>query len=583
MPRRRANTRQRRLVDSTRASGSLEEWLRYFEVRAKDAKLFSIWPPDVFAITAAYLRRTGGYVGLVGRLQGRAAGHGQGRDAAAVGQEWRKALSTGIPVQVAGRAQATSIPDEIGRWWRTFASAGSKSFEESAQDLEVQAAACNLCVASDEACKGVGTRWAGDDVFLAVAQQVLADRRGRSYCLTIPPEKLSVLGKQHTPQRGCTIRSLSHHLALYSPSEIIARWHGPFAPAKDRLEVFNLLLLPWPTAVSAADFQLVADRADSSTGQDVHERMHRFFRYRPRRTGQPRALGNKIAHALRSARRHADKIHGILFPELALNLGQFSVAERLAIKNRAMLIAGIGVDPTGSPSRLPLNMCAIQPYGLTALGETMRRPNKLSQQMLQSQYKHHQWCLDGGQIMQYELGGRLPASHECWEDIDIIERRINFTTLSSWLTMCVLICEDLARQDPVADVIRAVGPNLVVALLMDGPQLRHRWSSRYASVLAEDPGCSVLSLTSLGMSARSKARDTSGAVSADKSHVIALWRDAFTGEREISLEPGHDACVLSLACRSRREYSLDGRSDDQAYYPVFAGAYSFNSQDGVRT
>lgn len=79
------------------------------------------------------------------------------------------------------------------------------------------------------------------------------------------------------------------------------------------------------------------------------------------------------------------------------------------------------------------------------------------------------------------------------------------------------------------------------------------------------------------MSARSRPRDDAPAASGDKSRVIALWRDAFSGEREIALQPGHDACVLSLVCRSTREYTLDGRSDDQAYYPVFAGAYSFDS------
>jgi hypothetical protein len=31
-------------------------------------------------------------------------------------------------------------------------------------------------------------------------------------------------------------------------------------------------------------------------------------------------------------------------------------------------------------------------------------------------------------------------------------------------TWSVLICEDLARQDPAADLIRAVGPNLLIAL-----------------------------------------------------------------------------------------------------------------------
>lgn len=74
----------------------------------------------------------------------------------------------------------------------------------------------------------------------------------------------------------------------------------------------------------------------------------------------------------------------------------------------------------------------------------------------------------------------------------------------------MLVCEDLARQDPAADLIRAVGPNLLIALLMDGPQLSGRWPARYASVLAEDPGTSVLTLTSLGMAERSRPIIQSG-------------------------------------------------------------------------
>jgi len=52
--------------------------------------------------------------------------------------------------------------------------------------------------------------------------------------------------------------------------------------------------------------------------------------------------------------------------------------------------------------------------------------------------------------------------------------------------LTVLICEDLARLDPVNDLVRAVGPNLVMSLLMDGPQLTTRWPARYATVLADD-------------------------------------------------------------------------------------------------
>jgi len=242
-----------------------------------------------------------------------------------------------------------------------------------------------------------------------------------------------------------------------------------------------------------------------------------------------------------------------------------------------LLVAGIRAPGDAQSNGMPLNLCAVQPLGLTEVPETaLRRARALWDETRRVQLKHHRWCLDRDQVLQYGLGGRLPASRDCWERIFVGERQVNFVTLGSWLTLCVLICEDLARQDPVAEVIRSVGPNLVFALLMDGPQLKKRWPARYASVLAEDPGSSVLTMTSLGMAKRSRARDIDTDTSRDRSRTVALWRDAIFGEREIDVEPGHNACVLSLVCRSTSEYTIDGRGDNaQAHFPVFAGAYSF--------
>lgn len=123
-----------------------------------------------------------------------------------------------------------------------------------------------------------------------------------------------------------------------------------------------------------------------------------------------------------------------------------------------------------------------------------------------------------------------------------------------------------------------MGPNLVIALLMDGPQLNTRWAARYASVLAEDPGSSVLAITSLGMAERSRPVLKGTGRRAAASRVIALWRDALAGEVEIALDPDEDACVLSLECRKHKEFSADGRDDgEQSVYPVYAGFKSFKT------
>ena len=66
-------------------------------------------------------------------------------------------------------------------------------------------------------------------------------------------------------------------------------------------------------------------------------------------------------------------------------------------------------------------------------------------------------------------------SSEWIEHIEIPPRVLQFYMLNRKIVVSTLICEDLAQADPIGDVIRAVGPNLVIALLADGPQLASRW------------------------------------------------------------------------------------------------------------
>ena len=79
--------------------------------------------------------------------------------------------------------------------------------------------------------------------------------------------------------------------------------------------------------------------------------------------------------------------------------------------------------------------------------------------------------------------------------------------------------ENLARLDEVAELLRDVGPSVVVTILLDGPQLASRWTARYASVLADDPGTAVLTLTASGLLAvpASAAPAPSAAAAADCS------------------------------------------------------------------
>ena len=168
------------------------------------------------------------------------------------------------------------------------------------------------------------------------------------------------------------------------------------------------------------------------------------------------------------------------------------------------------------------------------------------------QNKHHRWSLDESQIKQYHLGSVLHPHIRWWEAMEVPRRAVHFIEVAE-LTTVSLVCEDLAENDNVAELIRSVGPTVVVAGLLDGPQLTSRWSARYASVLADDPGSTVLTLSSLGMVNRSQPHDHGS------SPVVALCKDPYTGVREISLEPGAQGIVLTACMDRATRRTADGR------------------------
>jgi hypothetical protein len=132
-------------------------------------------------------------------------------------------------------------------------------------------------------------------------------------------------------------------------------------------------------------------------------------------------------------------------------------------------------------------------------------------------------------------------------------RTVQVVELDEGVTLVSLICEDLARLDEVADLLRAIGPTLVVTTLLDGPQLASRWTARYASVLADDPGSAVVTLTSFGFVQRSLPPGR------PPSRVVSLWKDPVRGLREIPLDVDADAALIHIEVGRTTRRSADGR------------------------
>jgi hypothetical protein len=168
------------------------------------------------------------------------------------------------------------------------------------------------------------------------------------------------------------------------------------------------------------------------------------------------------------------------------------------------------------------------------------------------QVKHHRWKLDKSQILRYQLGNQLDPESVWWEDNDMIERESLFWVFRPNMVMTSLVCEDLARIDPVQPVIRAVAPNLVVALLLDGAQTATRWANRYAGALSDDPGCGVLTLTCLGMVRRDS-------FSKQEYEHVASWKDSDGRTTPLLLPPGGAAMIATLSTKRVRELAVGGR------------------------
>lgn len=452
-------------------------------------------------------------------------------------------------------AISESVPDgQIADHWLRITTSAEAPVAAILDDPDLTLALLLLVILADEACRGVGFSPAADPFERRILDEILVPRQpgGSTLCRRVPRSILRVLPKQHTPQSGLSFRSLTHHLALCQSGDLDVGWKFlPTRPGPGR-EFLNVLLVPWPYTMKTSQFR-VADPENG--GLETMPPCYGFFDYQ---TGDCTNVANVVENLIAHAEEEiGGMIHGVVLPELALPEHAHRALRDTVLRRGAFLIAGVLRDGH-STGTIAENYVAVDgPIGTEAKVSIEQR-------------KHHRWRLNQSQIEQYDLGFALDPKKYWWERILTGHRQLSFFVLTRWLTVCALVCEDLAQQEPVAEVVRAVGPNLVVAVLMDGPQLGTRWPARYATVLADDPGCSVLTLTSLGMASASRPKG-----GLPGSRTIALWKDAYEGSlQEIVCPAGKAGVVLCLTSERTEEWTADGRGDGRlTSFPVLSSQH----------
>jgi hypothetical protein len=505
------------------------------------------WPGDVFGACMSALLVSGSYCEALSSWPPESSSGGiqeWGERAREIGDKWR--------------ADWRNPPSEVALLWKSLVNASTVTLTDLRKDTEIAQILLELCAIADEACAGVGVppeQSTAEDMFYFFADSLLSNEaEGASLCCEVDKSKLRVLPKMRTPQSGLTIRSLSHNLCLIMTNEMKPRWITRIysrheTKHKGRL---NLLVVPWPRQTRPDQF------FETKALQQEMRNMPKDFGFFSFRQDEGEEVVEVVKSLLTAAKSKVERIDGVVFPEAALTPKQHWAVRREVLAAGAFLIAGGGV-PSLPAYRSGENLVHIDVPGLSA----------------QFQHKHHRWKLDGGQIAQYGLQSQLDVKQSWWEHINVGSRELIFVSYSEWLVFAVLICEDLARPDPVGDLVRAVGPNLVIALLMDGPQTKNRWGCQYASVLAEDPGSSVLTVTSAGMCSLSKPRHGEP----DRSGCVALWRQAKESTpvprpsipMEIDISSGAKGIVLCLSNQYFKEWTADGRGDSEATgYPLLS-------------
>ncbi len=449
--------------------------------------------------------------------------------------------------------------------------------------------ALRLMIVSDEASAGIGfhplrdtddtgavtreqrpqTSW--QDLFMQLFSK---QKRVNTIGMAVDEGFACVLPKTRTPEVGCTLRSLSHHLALLpGQAKVSAYWTASSQERPDSSEEFNLLLIPFPYVIPAQSF-VSPHKPDvrNDTGKptwnwfDTKQLWLTEGRTSNPSEGDLHELQSRPADIVRAlldqAVREGRKIHAVVFPEYALNWRTYEEVRNVVMRdeNVEILVSGL--------SEIDLAMSG---ESISANGHQTAKGNWVAMETKQSdangnfaanewayshfRRKHHRWRLDPNQLERYAITQNMGLQDFHWENIELGTRDIGLVEFRAGCMLTTLICEDLARIEPCQSTIRALGPNLVLVLLMDGPQILGRWPNQYAGVLADDPGSSVLTFTSYGLIGRGAASDSTG------SRSVALWRDGGGGRRELSLPTGSHALVVSIKGSPRNETTLDGRDD----------------------
>jgi hypothetical protein len=393
----------------------------------------------------------------------------------------------------------------------------------------------------------------------------MGKRPPASLTLMADTSVVCVMPKVRVAAVGATLRNMTRNLALLpGHREVRCRWDfsPDVAPSED-LDTLDILLIPAPFELQGNNF--VANRDANATLSELRYYKKGWETFRIEQTwikGEKRAsFIEDCLKLMERARQETACVNGVILPEYALDYDLFHelcTALKGIEKNLEFVISGSSSNCRTDDGEYRANENDEVPnLGNHVVSRVWYDRGREEVYIDNSRIKHHRWRLDRPQVETYALSTALnPKIENWWEDTPLGRREIHFHRFREKSVFSVLICEELARSEPCHEILRSVAPNLIFALLLDGPQIKERWPAQYASNLADDPGSSVLTFTSWGLIARSNAQ---GRYKENRS--IALWKDDGGNFLSIQMPTGNGArgVLLSLWSAHVKDMTMAGK------------------------
>lgn len=369
----------------------------------------SLWPPDVFAICASLLQRSGAYPTVVDRWPPSIRRAKTKAARRRIAEKWAAQMRRDGLEWRASSGRRRHPPASVLKYWRRVISSQAVRIGDVPSKEPLVHALLSLSALADEACVGVGlgpgvieSDSPEFDAFDFISHRLLFENG--TLCRDVDASRIRVFPKLHTPQSGMTIRSLTHHLAFCTTPDVTPQWFRlPVREGGDRL---HIVVVPFPYSLKRSQFGPTLGKLENMPPD------FGFFTYNPNRSARVSFVTKLVedAHI-----RTGHPVDVVVFPELSLTEAQHEkLCEEITFKRRAALIAGIAVPATRrSPASNHFLLSVPIAGGMVVFPK---------------QHKHHRWKLDGNQLDRYGLSKALGGRKFWWEYISLGKRELSFVS-----------------------------------------------------------------------------------------------------------------------------------------------------------